>query len=540
MQRSNKVIVIGLDGATFSILRPLMNKGIMPNLKRIIKEGASGILMSTIPPLTAPAWCSFATGKNPGKHGAHDFVVKDNSGDMRIINSKKIKGKKIWNILSEHNKKVGIIHFPISYPPEEVNGFMISGFISPPNKSDYTYPSELYAELIDELGDYIFNVKVPVETRWHRLTMKDVKPFIDKLYREIELRYRAFKYLKKTKEWDFLYILFMSFDKIQHVLWKYLSSDEPAYPEGEIYQYALRCYKQIDDILGEIMEMADDETSLIIVSDHGFGPKNKWFYINIWLERNGYLSKNVKKLVIAKIREKLGLESNKYFKGIPAPTVKRSEFLDMQKTKAYSPNSSSYGIFINLKGRDKNGIVNQGEEYNSIRAEIREKLLALKDEETGEKIFDSVYFAEDIYSGPFLERAPDLILLPAEGYMVIDSLFNIYGKEVIKVHASEGTHRLEGVFIAFGQRYIRKGLKISNINITDIAPTILYLMGLPIPSDMDGKVVTSIFEESFLKSNPLVISDSETDRNSIEDKMVYTEDDEQQIISELKGLGYID
>lgn len=537
----NKVIVVGLDGATFTLLEPLMNEGKMPNLKNIVENGASGILKSTIPPVTAPAWFSFATGKNPGKHGAHDFIIRDENNEMVVINSKRVKEKKIWNILSDYNKKVGIIHFPISYPPEKVNGFMISGFISPPNTDNYSYPPGLYSEILKEIGDYIFNVRVPVETRWHKLTSKEIKPFIDHLLKEVNLRYRALRYLmEKEKDWDFLYVLFMSTDKIQHVLWKYLDNREQMYPRGEIYEYALKCYRQIDEILGDIYKRIDDDTSLIIISDHGFGPKKKWFHINMWLEDNGYLTKNLKKLVTAKIKEKLGLKSGKCFEGVPAPTVRRTEFLNMQKTKAYSPNSSSYGIFINLKGRDKYGIVKPGVEYNSLKEELKRKLLDLRDEETGQKIFDNVYFSEQIYHGPYVKTSPDLILAPAEGYMVIDSFTPLAGKDnLVKIRSSEGYHRPDGIFIATGKN-IKKGAKIEDRSIMDMAPTILFLMNLPILSDMDGKVITSIFKDSFLKSNPLTFIDSQSVKTEKPDEKVYTEKDEKQILDSLKGLGYLD
>jgi predicted AlkP superfamily phosphohydrolase/phosphomutase len=537
---NNKVIVVGLDGATFTLLQPLMDKGIMPNLKKIIKEGASGTLKSTNPPLTAPAWCSFATGKNPGKHGAHDFVVRKKNGEMVIIDSTRIKSKKIWNILSDNNKKVGVIHFPISYPPEEVNGFMISGFISPRGAKNLTYPKELFSEVLKEIGDYIFNVKVPVESRWRKLSLNVIKLFIDKLCKEVDLRYKTFKYLKETKEWDFLYVLFQSFDKVQHVLWKYLSGEEKDPRRPEIYEYILKCYYQIDEILGEIYDELDKNTTLIILSDHGFGSKKKWFYINMWLEENGYLTKDTKKLIIAKIKEKLGIKTDKYFEGIPAPTVRRHKFLKLEKTKAYSPNSSSYGIIINLKEKCEHGNIEKDKEYEQIRNELKNKLISLIDKENGKRIFDNVFFSDEIYHGPYTDNAPDMILYPAEGYMVIDSLINLYGSNLVKVKASEGTHRREGIFIATDRRNIKKGIKIFDINIIDIAPTILYLMDLPIPSDMDGKVITSAIKDNLLKSSPVKFSDSKIGEIDEREEKIYTPEDERQIVDELKGLGYID
>ncbi|MBI5056301.1 MAG: alkaline phosphatase family protein [Nitrospirae bacterium] len=545
MQGNNrKVMVVGLDGATFTLFQPLMEKGMMPNLKSIIDNGASGIQKSTYPPLTAPAWSSFATGKNPGKHGAYDFVVRGADKKMTIVNSKMIRGKKIWNIIGEHDKKVGIIHFPLSYPTEKVNGFMISGFISPANAKSYTYPHELYAEILRETGEYIFNVKVPEAKKWRNYTKEEIKTFIDKVLKATELRYKAFKYLSREKEWDFLYVLFMCFDKVQHVLWKYLDSEETDFISEEIYEYVLRCYSQIDDILGDILNNMNDDTSLIILSDHGFCSKKKYFYINVWLGKNGFLVKNMKRLVTAKIREKMGVENNKYFEGLPTEVVQVANFLNLQKTQAYTPNSSSYGIHINLKGRDVGGIVEKGEAYNRLRIELRSKLLSLRDEESGKQIVDDVFFSEQIYSGPFLKDAPDLVLSPAEGYVLYQSLISLpasLSKEcLVKVNTSDGYHHQDGIFIAYDKETIKKGLRIGNINITDVAPTILYLMGLPVPSNMDGKVIQSIFEDRFFESNPLVFSDSTSDETEEKEEKIYTAEDERQIMDELKGLGYID
>lgn len=552
----NRVIVFGLDGGTFALLQPIMDVGKMPYMKQIIERGVSGILNSTIPPITAPAWTSFATGKNPGKHGIYDFVVKG-SNNMVMANSRMIIGKKIWNILSDHKKKVGIINFPISYPLEEVNGFMISGFISPLNAKTYSYPPELFSQI----GDYVINVKALEINKRRSPTKKEILQFIEKIMRAIELRYKAFRYLIEKNEWDFIFILFMEFDKLQHALWKYLEKDEPQYNKGEIYEYILKCYQRIDAILGEIFEEMDDKTSLIIVSDHGFCSKNKYFFINLWLNKNGYLNRNLTQLIIDKIKEKTGFKNNTILPSkitdvlrnfglqkinahfsdlfIPPSHEILLRYINLLKTKAYCPSTSSQGIFINLKNRDRYGIVEEGDGYNRIRKEIRDKLLALKDEETGKNIFENIYFSEQIYHGPALKYAPDLILSPADGYVLLSSLMNLYSKNLVKVTTSEGTHHPDGIFIAVDKKIIKNDLRIDNTNIIDIAPTILYLMGLSIPSDMDGKVVTSIFKETFLESNPPVFSDVKDDDFETTRDEVFTADDEKQIIDELKGLGYL-
>ena len=353
----------------------------------------------------------------------------------------------------------------------------------------------------------------------------------------------------------------MEFDKIQHAVWKYLDRNEAQYPKGEIYEYILKCYQRIDVILGEIFEEMDDKTSLIIVSDHGFCSKKKYFFINLWLNKNGYLNRNLTQLITDKIKEITEFKNNailpskitNVFRNYGLQKIKAPSsdlfippsheillrYINLLKTKAYCPSTSSNGIFINLKNRDRYGIVEEGKEYDRIRKEIRDKLLTLKDEETGKNIFENIYFSEQIYHGSALKFAPDLILSPAEGYVLLSSLMSLYSKNLVKVTTSEGTHHPEGIFIAVDKKIIKNGLRIDNTNIIDIVPTILYLMGLSIPSDMDGKVVTSIFKETFLESNPPVFSDvKDNDFEAVQDK-VYSADDEKQIIDELKSLGYL-
>jgi len=533
----NKIIVVGLDGATFTLLEPFIDEGRMPNLRNIMNHGASGILKSTIPPVTGPAWSSFATGTNPGKHGAYDFVVRDKNNKLVVINSTLIRGKKIWNILSDHEKKVGVIHFPISYPPEKVNGFMISGFISPQNANNITYPQELYAEILREVGDYIVTTKAPTQKKWRKFTKKEIKDYVDGLMREEELRYKTFKYLKNKGKLDFMYLLFMSCDKIQHRFWKYLDNNETDYPRGEIYEYILMCYQQIDDILGDLLKEMDEDTSLFIVSDHGFCSKKKLFHINVWLGRNGYLSKNHKKIIIEKIKTTLGFKNEKFFTGLPMPVVKVFNFLHLHKTKAYAP--TTWGAGINLKKRDGHGIFEKCEEYNSIRNELKDKLLVLKDEETGKNFIKAACFPEEIYHGPYVKDVSDIILCPEAGYLITDSLISLSGRDLVKVTNSDGDHHPDGIFIALDKRRINNGIRVNSIDMIDIAPTILYLLGVPIPSEMDGKIVSQIFKDSFLESNSPVYYDSFPEEKKLTEERVYTEEDEKYILDSLKNLGYL-
>jgi predicted AlkP superfamily phosphohydrolase/phosphomutase len=533
-----RVLVVGLDGGTFSILKPLIGEGKLKNFKYIMENGVSGPLKSTLPPYTATAWASFATGKNPGKHGIYDFLVKKGGSKERVfVNSKLIRGEKIWNILGRYGKKVGVINFPISYPLEKVNGFMIAGFMSPQNAETYSYPPDLFKTLIDKIGDYIIHVRFIEAANYKE---REIKQYVDKNLKATELRTKALLYLMDEYDWDFLFILFMNFDRIQHAFWKYIVGE---YKDGGIRDYILKCYYQIDEILGILLEKLDDNTSLIIMSDHGFCSAKKIFRVNQWLADNGFLKYDTKKLILDKIsrriRKKLGLKKGQSLIGGDMSTEFLNVAIDWRNTVAFFTRTTQQAINLNLEDKWKDGVVYRSREYSDLRDEIKRRLLEYRDEETGEPVFENVYFPEEIYSGPFLEEAPDIILSPSEGYFLSANL-TFPKRQTLEVFKKpSGIHHPNGIFLAIGD-LINAGEIVTDANIIDIAPTILYLLGVPIPRDMDGKVLTNIFREEFLNENPIEYSEPLPVSKSLSEEEPYSEEDKENIKKTLKGLGYLD
>lgn len=523
-----RVLVIGLDGATPELLFPWAEKGFLPNMAKLIKNGASGRLRSTIPPITASAWVSFMTGKSPGKHGVVDFIQKkpgsydiktfDRSEiekkagiDLSLANAAAIGSKKIWDIIGEHGKKVGVMHVPLTYPPAKVNGFMITGLGTPGHHSNFTYPSGLKDKLLLD-GYKIHITELDVEGG-EDAALKDMRDTETK-------RCQTALDLMKENDWDFFCIVFEATDFIQHFFWKHTDPKHHSYNPEKAKKYGnsiLECYQHLDEIIGKILVNIDDDTSVLIMSDHGGGPLKKLFYINKWLMNLDLLKlKNQDGQRVSpkigidkeKVREsliKLGLKNvikmipKNITKKIPDESYTISDF-DWKQTKAYSFGAWSY-VYINLEGRESEGIVSL-EEYDVLRDNIINELYRLKDPETGNNIVQTVFKKEDLYGGQPLDQLPDLIVVTDES---IDCKHSITKGNSILTPSSldkSGNHRKDGIVIMSGKN-IRANTELTNMNIMDIAPTILYTMGVRLPSDMDGKVIESAFEKEYFLANPV-------------------------------------
>jgi predicted AlkP superfamily phosphohydrolase/phosphomutase len=551
----HKVFVIGLDGATFDVMIPLIQQGRLQNIAALMQQGGWGRLRSTIHPLTPPAWTTFMTGKNPGKHGVFDFIeVIPGSYNIRFVNGSFRRADSLWSILSQNNKKVGVINVPFTYPPERVNGFLISGLDTPGPDSTFTHPPGLYREILEKVGGYDLRETWPIGKRLHEYKIED-------LDRVIGNKTAVTKYLMTHYPWDFLMMVYGSPDQVQHLFWRYMEDqnkgieDDQTKRFGPIIPYT---YVRIDQAIGELLKESDEKTIVMILSDHGGGKIKRVIDLNSWLASQGYLAyrkKSSVEVLVGTVRPffkryvprryrdwlkamfpqfKDRAESQLYFAGI-----------DWEKTRAYS--WGMYGnISINLTGREPRGAVRPGREYEAVCAKITEKLYRLEDPFDHSRLVEKVYRKEDIFSGPFLDKAPDLLIVWKDyAYYTQGNLRNkgsIF-QDSLYIDSSEfehsGTHRLEGVFIASGG-VIKKGLEVKGTTIVDLAPTILYLMGLPIPMDMDGRVVQEIIEEDYWKNHPPQWVDRKAKLDPpAQDFHDYAGHEVEAMRERLKGLGYL-
>jgi predicted AlkP superfamily phosphohydrolase/phosphomutase len=555
---TNKVTIIGLDGATFRLIQPWVREGKLPLLGRLMKEGTWGELESTIHPLSPQAWASFMTGKNPGKHGIFEFIEhKPYSYDLHYVNGGFVQSKKLWELLSNAGKRVCIINVPFTYPPDKVNGYLIAGLDSPGLHSGFCYPPSLLDEIIKKFGEY--------QLRQHPYKATP-ESFLVKISGQFDYILKIAKYLKAKESWDLFMVVFESTDLVQHFYWHYTFPEEfgiPPTDKRDLKEAIFNVYKKIDDGLSELLDLCREEETVIVMSDHGFSPCKKIIFMDNWLHQHGYLAYRKEERKNYTLTRALHLAFQRYFpnrlKGwltSLAPGLKdkiRSYLtfapIDWQHTKAFSLGIDSTNIFINVKGKFPEGIVQEGKAYEDLRDEIKDKLEKFVDAETNERIVERVYKREELFHGDQLEKAPDLLVTwknfeyntrrgyGKEGEGLIGSSLEFSDVSSYSSLQKSGTHHLKGIFIASGP-VIKNINSLEGARIIDLAPSILFLLGEKVPDDMDGRVLAEIINDDFLSSHLVRFGSSEIDD---EEKMSdYSEAEENYIRDKLKGLGYIE
>ncbi len=463
MASSRKVFVFGLDCAAPKLVFDRFRED-LPNINKLISSGQFGELTSTLPPITVPAWAAMMSSKDPGQLGIYGFRNRaDYSYDnLSIVFSRNVKEPLIWDILGQKKKKSVVLGFPPSYPVRPLNGWAISCFLTPSAKSEYAYPPELKKELEEQVGPYIPDVMN------FRTDNKD--DLLKQIYEMADNHYEYAKYLLKNKDWDFFSMVEMSIDRVHHGFWKFCNPDHPKYEPNNPYETVLKdLYVYTDKKLGELMECLDDNTSILVVSDHGAKTMVGGICINEWLIQEGYLTLEKKPEKIQKISD-LGVK--------------------WDQTRAWGEGGYYARIFLNVKGREPEGAI-ESADYKTVRSELKEKLENMKDHE-GNHMGTKVYFPEEIYKD-VKNIAPDLIVLFGNltwrsvgtvGYGSIYTFANDTGPD-------DANHAMEGMYVLSGKGCDggASGGKYKEREIYDIAPTILDQFGLEAPDDYIGTAI---------------------------------------------------
>lgn len=555
----HKLLVIGIDGAPHPLIQRWANEGYLPNLNRLIQRGSIGVLRSTIPVHSPTAWASFITGLNPGQHGVFDFVRREpGSYRLGVVRADQYPGASIWRLLSEQGRQVGVMNVPMTYPPEPVNGFLISG-LGTPDYSRYTNPLSLQEKL--ESSGYRVNKKF-------YFTRDRQDEWLDDIFAMTEKRGQTALQLMEENPWDFFMVVFRNSDEICHFYWHHMDETHPQHDPGAPARYrtAIRdLYTVIDKWVGELVEAAGEDVNVVVMSDHGAGPLYRDVFLNEWLIQEGWLALQPEAsekhgwqqtaarlgLTRARISDTLTrLNLHRIEVAIKQilgdriyilPRDERPEFhnaINWAKTRAYS--FGYYGqIFINLKGREPLGIV-EPDDYEALRAEIADRLLKLVDPADGLPVVDGIYKKEDLYQGQYLEEAPDLLMIMRGLTYITRMGYEFAGERGVlfrEPYTDEtGGHRLEGILIAAGPDI--QSTSLEDRDILDLTPTLLQLQGCPVPNYMDGQVVSELLTDNFRTEHPVVLTEVEIQSRS-EMAGSWTAAAEADVTERLKQLGYL-
>jgi predicted AlkP superfamily phosphohydrolase/phosphomutase len=550
-----ELLVIGLDGATFAVIRHMIAAGELPNLAALMDQGSSGFLESTIPPFSPPAWTSFMTGMNPGRHGIFGFVNFDPLSythlDSRPVTGRSLAGHTFFDVLSQAGYRLAVLTVPITYPAWAINGYMVAGAPCPDAETGLAYPEVFAAGLRHR---YTF-----LSTFWSKPNAEIIAGLYDMMERRTALALQ----LLGEKQLDAMVVVFGATDRAQHNFWRYY---DPAFearlnlPREADYDNVIPgIYRRADAAIGRLLARVGKDTTVFIISDHGGGPAaTQYLHTNAWLQQQGLLSvKRSQDTVVSGLRRAvmaarrgLGAQvEHRLRRLLPSRLIAQGRALVRNVAQIDWPATQAYrfpmyppaeGIVINVAGRQPQGIVQPGSEYEQVRAQILQQARQLIDPATGQPVVAHAYKREELYHGPHAERAPDIVLILTEDYR---GGTNVHPPAITSVDPSalskvNGEHRMHGVLLARGPM-IRQNAWLENARLVDMAPTILYTLGVPVPEEMDGVVLEDLFSPLYREAHPVQYSDQgkADDIGAVDSGL--TPEEEEQVRRHLERLGYV-
>ncbi len=454
-----KFLVIGLDSAPAQIVFDRRDE--LPVLRELIDNGLYGLLRSSDPPITIPAWMVMCTGKDSGRLGLYGFRHRKDYSykDIWIATSQSIEEHAVWDWIGERGGQNCLVSVPPSYPPKPVNGNLISCFITPGNEKDYTYPSELREEIEKRFGSYIFDVVF-------RTDEKD--NLLEQIYEMTEKRFEVLYYLIRQKKWDFFMFVEIGVDRVQHAFWKYMDPGHHLYEKGNKYEEVImEYYKDLDKKIGELLSNIDKNTVVIVASDHGAKRMKGAFCINEWLIEQGDL------VVKEKPQSPMSLDQVK---------------IDWSRSKAWGWGGYYARLFLNIEGREAQGII-LPENYEKERDALAEKMMSLRGPE-GEEWKTHILKPQEYFKEARGDY-PDLMVYFDDLYWRSAGTLGHEGKFLLEndTGPDDAVHAQDGIYIFYDPKNRLRERK--DAHILDITPTILHWMGVPIPEDLEGKIITA-------------------------------------------------
>jgi predicted AlkP superfamily phosphohydrolase/phosphomutase len=541
-------LVIGLDGGEWDVIDPMIERGELPHLAQLKSEGVSGDLQSITPPVSPPAWNSIQTGTNPGKHGIFDFSTFDEDYSRRSVNSSDRSAEPFWTVMNDEDVTTGLFKIPFTYPPDDVDGFMVTGFPTPNIVDDHTTPPSL----TDQVG--------PVEELfedWALQQAGDYEAFLKNLIQVAERQTDLFLQLLQDYDTDFSMTVYDGSDRVQHFFWKYFDESHPRYtPDSPLAGAIEKYYETVDRGLGRIRDAVDEGCDIVVISDHGFGPLSSDIYIDKWLVEEGFLSRRSESSGEKAVDDVLATTLKTGWRAVkranldsavrsllPASWFQLGSNLQdkslrdtiWEETQAFFTTLSGQALFVNLEEDFNEGTIPQNQ-YDDVVEEVRNSLLSLQHPETGEELVEEVIRSDEAFDGWRVEQAPDLIVRTVPEY----TLKGGRSDELVKPsaqndHERSGDHRTNGIFLAAGPS-ISTG-SIEGSSVLDIAPTLLYLQNSSVPESMDGSVLTEALDDDLLNRREIRTT-TQYGRSNNGDRQ-WTDDEETELENRLSDMGYL-
>jgi predicted AlkP superfamily phosphohydrolase/phosphomutase len=500
---SGRVLIVGWDGADWDVLDPLLARGELPALTALVERGARGVARSCLPSHSWAAWPTFLTGRDPAGHGVFDILEYRPGAARRLpVSSRSILAPTWPERLTEAGRRTLLVNVPLTFPPPAIGGVAIAGGVIPAGAT-YSHPADAGPRLGWPING----------GSWTTFRGRPVD-LVDDVERVTRARAQAMRRLMDEERWDVACMVFVSPDRIQHALLDHVHPGHPRHAElagGAVAERVRGVYRLLDRELASLLERTDDDDLVILMSDHGHQPVTRALNMTRVLEHLGYLrlgrgSALVNLLAWGRVRslarrayDRLGLHGRV---AVPTPPV------DWAGTRAYtSVTSTGEGVSIALAGREPEGAVAPAD-YARVREDLADALLSFTDPDTGMRPIGAVRRKEDVLDGPYLDRAPDLLLEPAP-------LWSLTHARRLTEPADwlSGDHRPEGIYAMAG-------------------PGVAAGEGADIPlAGFAGRILAAAGVEP---------AEAPADDREPEAAAVYSEREQQEVEERLRGLGYLD
>lgn len=541
---TSRAVVIGLDGVAWRLLDPMIDAGVMPRLGGLVARGARGVLESTIPTYTPPAWTSAATGVNPGRHGIYGFIEGNAQYEDRgLVHSGKIKAATIWQMANAQGARTGIYNVPLTYPPLPLDGWMVSGMLTPgygerrrgfaswggPGSNE-----ELEKRILQWVPDYACDLSANWEQDWRDAGL------CRRALESLEQRYNALEGLLALDPPALVFAVLETPDRLQHVYYRYMDPSDELYgtQQGKDLRPAIyRCFAAMDRIVGLLEDYAGPQGGVIVCSDHGFTAWEVSVHSNALLASWGLLRlKRASRLIQTGPVRSLVPVAKRFLPAKLAREAKNRTFgaIDWSRTKAFASPIPQQGIFVNVEGREPYGIVPPSE-LSAVKDELVDRFHSLRGPD-GKPVTDNVFRGEEVFFGDAREGAPDILPVMRDHRFELDDEIFHRRPFTDHRHLPRGVHHPDGVVVAAGPG-VRTSSELRG-HVQDVTPTLLYMGGLSVPQGLDGSVLTEAFEPEHLENHP-VQSIAPLSSKVTQESSPYSEEEEASIEESLRGLGYL-